>query len=307
MKIGVLADIHGNLHALAAVLADMRGQQVDQVIFLGDAYGEFPYAREVVDALQALPDCLSVRGNRERYLTQRDWQSPRWLKAEQYAAIAWSYRALSPAQRDWLVGLPDMESFQYNELLPVFMAHESDKHFGQTMIDGVDAALWLNGGREGCETYLDAARRDEATRQAIDAQPDGVYLFGHRHAQWNRWMAGKLLLNPGACGLPLDGSTDAPYSILEEREGRWRAQERRVAYDVDGAIAALQASELFRVAEVFSTFNCLQLRDARPYFFFFMREMNEKARREGIHSDPFDNVVWRQSAAQWLARQGLAL
>ena len=75
MRFAVFGDIHGNIFALQAVLADLRTQSPDAVVVTGDLVHKFPWGAEVVDLLRTLPH-QAVIGNSELYLLL--WGTPLW-------------------------------------------------------------------------------------------------------------------------------------------------------------------------------------------------------------------------------------
>ncbi|HML46985.1 MAG TPA: metallophosphoesterase family protein, partial [Clostridia bacterium] len=101
--IAILSDIHGNLPALEAVLADLP--PVREIWLLGDLLGELPYPREVMGKLQALERDLPVRavaGNREVSLLEiRDGLHEDWRQGTQLSALTWTADQLEPRHWEW--------------------------------------------------------------------------------------------------------------------------------------------------------------------------------------------------------------
>jgi len=69
MRYAIISDIHGNLHALQAVLKDIRESNINKYIFVGDYFGDLPYPNEVTDIIKVLNKKYIVSGNKEGYLT----------------------------------------------------------------------------------------------------------------------------------------------------------------------------------------------------------------------------------------------
>src|SRR3984885_9578221 len=98
MRIAVIADIHGNLTAIAAVLADIEHRNVDQIINLGDCVSGPLWPREVCDLLMASDD-LTIRGNHDRWVSGLDLTS-------MGASDRYAYSQLNQGYRSWLAALP---------------------------------------------------------------------------------------------------------------------------------------------------------------------------------------------------------
>jgi len=98
MRIAILADIHGNLLALEAVLADLKHRKVDQFVDLGDCVSGPLWPRETAELLRQL-NWPTVRGNHDRWVTD-------WPPEKQYPSDAIAFQALDPSQLAWLRALP---------------------------------------------------------------------------------------------------------------------------------------------------------------------------------------------------------
>ena len=98
MRIAVIADIHGNLPALEAILADIRCREVDRTINLGDCVSGPLWPREVCDLVMARDD-LTVRGNHDRWVSGPD-------PARMGASDRYAYSQLNQDHRSWLGALP---------------------------------------------------------------------------------------------------------------------------------------------------------------------------------------------------------
>ena len=103
MKYGIFGDVHGNLEALEAVLADMEDQQVTHPLCIGDLVGYNANPAECVEVVRAL-GCPVVKGNHDELVTQP--QSPGTFSKEAQEALSFSRSKLSPAQLNYLRRLP---------------------------------------------------------------------------------------------------------------------------------------------------------------------------------------------------------
>lgn len=204
--LALLYDIHGNLPALEAVLADAEAAGADRYLLGGDyaLFGAWP--REVLGRLKLLPaDWL--RGNGERWTADPASAPDR----EPLRSALHACRKLLPApQIAALAALPQKLSRD-----GTLFCHASP---------GSDV-----------EGFEPEPADDEAERLAeVRARR---LVVGHTHVQFRRRAARRIeLVNPGSVGLPLDGDRRAAYALIDEG----RVQLRRVAYDVETAAAAVR-------------------------------------------------------------------
>jgi predicted phosphodiesterase len=225
MRIAVISDVHSNLHALDAVLADAGS--VDAIWHLGDIVGYGPDPDAVVDRLTTR-GVVGVRGNHDAAACGGDEID--WFNADARAAMEWTRRVISATTLAWLRALPqrrEAEDFTLvhgSPLDPTWeyvtttgaarenLAEVTTTH-GLNGHTHVPIAFSLAGGRMGAE--------------APRAAP-GIELDGRR-----------LLLNPGSVGQPRDGDPRASYLVLDLAERR--VQWGRVAYDIDGVRSRMRA------------------------------------------------------------------
>jgi predicted phosphodiesterase len=198
MRIAVVSDVHGNLPALEAVLADAG--RFDALLCCGDLVGFYPEVAEVVDRLRAA-GVQAVRGNHERMVLGELSFAP---ERAGYYAIDWTRRALRPDQLRWLAGLPAALQAS-SDGLALEVRH---------------ASPWDD------LTYL-YADRPELARIALP--PDRWLLLGHTHHPMRVRRGAGWVLNPGSVGQPRDWDPRAAYAILDTAARAW--VQRRVAYD----------------------------------------------------------------------------
>jgi diadenosine tetraphosphatase ApaH/serine/threonine PP2A family protein phosphatase len=227
MRLAAIADVHGNHLALEAVIADIRAQDIEDIVNLGDMASGPLDARRTMDALMAL-DAVHVLGNHDRYLIDRppekmgSWDRP-------------AHAQLDAGQLDWLRTVPPTRVYRDR----VFLCHATPAS---------DEVYWL-------ETVLPDGTVRMASLQAIEEAAKGItqslMLCGHSHiARAVRLADGRLVINPGSVGSPgyrdvhpyphvvEAGTPDARYAILELAGDEWRVTFRHVPYDHE-AMAAL--------------------------------------------------------------------
>ncbi len=235
MRYALISDIHANLHALDAVLADIdRRGDVDATYHLGDLVGYSAYPNEVVARLRER-GITGIAGNYDSTVAT-DYQhcgcrseSPR---QEELAHLSYAFTrsAVTAETKRHLAGLP----FSL-ELRP------RGGHASGPRLVLVHGAPTLN------TLYWTAERSDEfSLRMARMAglRAGDAIAFGHTHKPWHRIVDGIHFINTGSVGRPKDGDPRAGYVCVDLDAGDDAVELVRVAYDVEGAIAAVRAAGL---------------------------------------------------------------
>ncbi|HEY8394826.1 MAG TPA: metallophosphoesterase family protein [Thermaerobacter sp.] len=223
MRVAIISDVHGNLPALEAVLADIDRRSADAVYCLGDVCFKGPHAAECVDRLRqrGIP---TVRGNTDRYLAG----AAAGEVPEQARALLAPWReALGEERLAWLRDLPGHIEATVDGIR-VLLVHGSPRSDEEPILP------WpVNGAGQGAGAPV-------ALEEVLAGVTAGVVCFGHHHLQL-AWRHGeRLLLGPGSVGMPFDGDPRAAYALLEVDPEGARAQVSlvRVRYDVEATIAA---------------------------------------------------------------------
>lgn len=307
MKIAVISDPHGNIHALKAVLADSQRQGAALHLFLGDYFTELPFPNEVAALVRGTPNTHAVAGNKEGYLHNVLASPPQARANLQFAPVYWNYDQLTAENRQWLLDLPQTAQISACGQ-PLFLAHAPGQHFGPSPLDKIGGRGFDVLYRQGAYSYQDYVSRTRKTVQqdptfakALAALPDGVYLYGHYHVQWHTRLDGKLLVNPGACGMPLDGTPGAPYTLLEwDAAGAdWLVEERRVTYDEEAAMESLRDSTLFTASPIWAEIALYQLRHHRVKALYFLDYVEHLAQQQGDDARPYSNEIWQEAALRF--------
>jgi len=219
MRIALLADVHANLHALEAVLAEVREAGCSALWVAGDwvGYGAFP--DETVTLLRAA-GATGVAGDMDREVLAAVAESfPGDAAAEKRAALAWTAGALSPTTTAFLGELPDQRR------LPLAAAGE---------------ALLVHGSPAAIDEHLWPHTADERLAELARLTAAVLVVCGHTHAQMDRPVACTRFVNPGSVGRPGDGDPRAAWGLLRVDEDAVGFEPRRVAYDHLAAAAAVR-------------------------------------------------------------------
>ncbi len=218
MRIAVLSDIHGNLRAVEAVLADVRMHSPDLVVNLGDHVSGPLQAAETAELLIG-SGFLHIRGNHDRQLLDRPLEE-----------MGPSDRAARPqlgrTHLEWLAALPPELTLE-GDILLVHGSRASDLDY-----------LLEEVGPHGVSLASPEKIRDKAGFKGA------LLLCGHTHIpRLVRLEGGLLIVNPGSVGLQAysdsepyphameTGSPHARYALLDRKQGQWSVAFRAVEYD----------------------------------------------------------------------------
>jgi putative phosphoesterase len=223
MRVAVLSDIHGNLTAFEAVLADMRQCSPDLVLHGGDLADGGSSPIEIVDRLRSL-GWQGVMGNTDEMLVEpnslEDFASQSSAPPALWAAV----RQIASATRDML----GEERLAWMRELPRVKTQE-----GFALVHATPQSCWRAPAVEATDAELE-------TIYGPLGQP--IVAFGHTHRPSIRSIAGhpELLINTGSIGLSYDGDPRASYLILEEST----PTIRRVEYNIEKELKALASCGL---------------------------------------------------------------
>jgi predicted phosphodiesterase len=207
----VLYDVHGNLAALEAVLAEAELVGVKSYLLGGDYAAVGPWPRETAELLASLPAVARIRGNVERWLEEEPEVSSPDARRFLSAAMTAARESLGPALIERLYALPVRAE--------------------------VDGILICHGcPTSDVETFAPQPQPGEETM--LNGESNRTILFGHSHQQFRRpGRNGTLLVNPGSVGAPLDGDRRAAWALYENGEISFR----RTEYDNERAAAQMRS------------------------------------------------------------------
>lgn len=227
----VLSDIHGNLPALEAVLADVEAHGTpDACWVLGDLVAFCPWPAETLARLRALPNAVFIQGNTDRYLV-----TGRRPVVPVHSPDDWRQMGAFLEMRDslfrWTVERLSWDNYEFLRDLPTRVERE---------IPGYGGLLGVHATPTDDETNWLPSTPDEAIRPHLEGLNVRLLLYGHTHWPVERTVGGVRLVNPGSVGLPLDGIPRAAYARLDSAEDACRVTLRRVEYDRDAVLAELE-------------------------------------------------------------------
>jgi diadenosine tetraphosphatase ApaH/serine/threonine PP2A family protein phosphatase len=228
MRFAILGDIHANLHALHAVLADASAQGITHHACMGDIVGYCAYPKECVEMIREL-DCPTVKGNHDEQISKEFFQEGLNPLAEE--SMAWTRSQLTPADLQWLRELRMQRLIR--DFTIVHATLDTPHKWGYVYTE-LDAAACFSYQRTGIcfigHTHVPIAYAKEGDFRTI---PLDILKIDRNQ---------KYLINVGSVGQPRDLDWRAAYCIYDAESQE--VELRRVEYDLRGAQAAILAAGL---------------------------------------------------------------
>lgn len=240
MRFAIFSDVHSNLPALDAVLADIAAANVDARYVLGDLVGYAPWPNEVLERLRAEQIPIVMGNYDDGTGFDRDECGCAYTNPQEKGlgdrGFGWTKANTSEANKAWLRTLEPQIRFE---------------------ADG-RRYLLVHGSPRRINEYLYEDKPDETfARIAAGANAD-VIICGHTHRQYDKTVGAARFVNVGSAGKPKDRDPRACWALVETGPDAVNVEFRRVTYGVEAAARAVEASEL---PSEFAD----QLREARGY------------------------------------------
>ena len=252
MKIAVFSDVHANPFALEAILEDIKRENPDKIISLGDVITDGPNSSAILNTVKTIADVL-ILGNREKKM----------IKGE-------------TLRKDYLCDKPLLYSF--NELKKDDVAYlKTLKDHFFLEVEGYKI-LFIHGDK--------FYQRDKSVYRMYDGLLDAydfdICVYGHTHEYMDKTYRAKRFINPGAVGQPIDDAT-YKYCIIDiskDRKVTVRSKQFEVDKNYNEYKNYIEASDYYKNNEIWSNLFMSSIRDSVDYVCYFMdmvkKEMGEK-------------------------------
>jgi predicted phosphodiesterase len=248
-RVAIIADIHGNVPALTAVLTDLDRMGPDEILVGGDLVGRGPQGSGVIEVIRQR-GWPSVRGNHEDYLLEfhRRRVPETWWRDDEWAAARWMAAELSN------------DDFAYLDSLPMTLGSR-----------GAPGLLLTHGTPRSHSEGLGPWTSDTKLEALLDRLNEGLLACAHTHRQMHRRLRAGEVVNVGSVGLPFDGDPRAQYAILDWTGSSWNIELRRVRYDIDDLLAIYDESGFAAAGGVTAELLRLEIRHAAPFLVPFLK------------------------------------
>jgi putative phosphoesterase len=211
-RLAVMADIHGNLPAFEAVMADLkRYAYLDGFLVAGDIVGG-PGQEAIFQRLVRLGAVVALGNGEVSALQVADGRAPDYvLTARQFSLTRWVVEHLSPQSLAFLRGQPEQSVVKLPGAQAVRVVHGSPRNVGE---------------------LVNPLRNPALLAEVMQLVPEPVVVFGHTHLPFQARDEGWLALNPGAVCFPEDGYIGAQYALLDWDGWEWSVRHHAVPYDL---------------------------------------------------------------------------
>jgi predicted phosphodiesterase len=242
----VVADIHGNVPALDAVLADLERVRPDRIVVAGDFVNRGPASRAALERI-APYGFPAISGNHDTWLAMlahgkgipEAWETPWWTPVR--LAVA----ELTPEWVTWLEALPFDLRLELPGTAPVRIVHGSP-----------------HGSREG----MGRMRSDAQVAESLAGVEERTVIGAHIHYPYERHVDGTHVVVVGAVGCPFNGDINAQYGLFTWEDGGWRFEHRSIPYDHEPVYAAWRVNGYLDDGSLAAELMLLEHKTARTHY-----------------------------------------
>jgi len=226
-RVTIFGDIHGNLPALEAVLADIETHDTSPLYCLGDLVGYGTFPNEVIATIRER-NIPTLMGNYDQGVGNSSDDcgcayTSKMAEALGKRSIAWTNQNTTTENKLFLKQLPAHIPLQ---------------------LDGLRVRL-VHGSPRKINEYLYEDRPDATMERLLDMAETDVLVCGHTHIPYHCILpSGRHVVNAGSIGKPKDGNPQACYVVLDSIDNKLNVSFKRVPYDVERAAMAIEASEM---------------------------------------------------------------
>ncbi|MGV3464796.1 MAG: metallophosphoesterase family protein [Heyndrickxia sp.] len=222
MKIAFISDIHGNADALESVLNDISKRNIDKIYVLGDLCFRGIGPQRSLDLVRSF-NTEVIKGNADEWVV-------RGIKKGEVPDHAFE---MMTCERNWTYSHLNKEGIEYLQSLPTNLNIEC----GGTRIHLFHATP------DSLFEEVQPFESDEILCEKIITNDADIFIYGHIHKPYIRFMNGKCIVNTGSVGMPFDGNNRPSYAMLDLNSDHYNVSIVRVEYDLNNVVSKLSDSD----------------------------------------------------------------
>jgi putative phosphoesterase len=213
MKAAFISDIHGNAWALETVLADIQKKRVDKIYVLGDICYRGPEPKHSLELIRSL-ETEVIKGNADEWV----------VRGVHKGEVPEQTLEMMNRERDWTVSRLERADLDYLDKLPFEM---------NLIMDDISIHVFHATPESLFEAVLPGVNDDMLKSKLMSFKDAQIYMYGHIHKPYIKYINGKIVMNTGSVGLPFDGHAMASYAVVEVVDGNITTSIERVRYDIE--------------------------------------------------------------------------
>jgi len=204
------------------------------------------------------------------------------------------YERLERSDLDFFASLPEQRIVSVDGAAPICVVHGSPSGVADLLIPEQDDGIVELFRQAGLTSIYGGQISLDAALAQID---EPVLVCGHTHISWMQRLDGRLALNPGSIGHPINGDVRAQYALLTWQDDRWEAELRAIPYDLDRAVADYRQSGLLAAGGAMARASVLGVESAQNVPGRFVAYFRRLASEAGFErSEAVPDRIWEEAA-----------
>lgn len=273
MKIALLSDIHGNYIALSACLKYIDENNFVGVAFLGDYITDCPYPQKVIELLYEAKRKYKtwfIRGNREEYvINHHENHDDNWRYNSQTGSLLYTYENLTVEDIAFFKSMPITENISITNCKSFSICHGSPENIIEHLLPNKD-------NTNNCLKKL-----------------ENDYLFcGHTHVPFRYEYNGKILVNCGSVGMPVNSQTNAQFIQIQYNDRKWDINTISIPYDINTLLRDFEESGIYKKGFLWSRGVAETVKSGINYPMLLLEKANQLAK---LADEDLTEKHWQQA------------
>lgn len=272
-KFAVIGDIHSNMFAFDKILNELKKDEINEYIFLGDYVLDGFDSNAVLEKVRNLSENV-IYGNKEEDLWVLEGEKlENWRKLDRWKNFIYAYDRITP------------ENFEYMKNLDKYKILD---------ICG-KKVIFFHGSPSKTRDYI-IENNNEMFDKIIDEYDCDVYILAHTHLHFYKEYKDKIFINPGSAGMPISHGRKFMYGILYIDENSIEYEQKEIKYNYEELKEYLLSSDYHQEVFVWSKLSLCNLKYSKNYTGNFIKYIKEEAKKMNMEmTDETPNWFWNES------------